>query len=123
MRLQVCFRSWKKCDSKSINLPTSTFRADCELAISAEKYRMASLRVCHAVRTDDRRFFDDLAEQTGSVASQGFHRIWDAIKPLLPRAKNKTQKQHPVALARQLNNKPHISVVSRQVMKLTMPAC
>ena len=89
VRLQLCFSCWKKRDSKPTNLPVSTFRADFELAVSAEKYRIASLRVCHAVRADDRRFFDDLAEQTGSVASQGFHRIWDAIKPLLPRAKNK----------------------------------
>eukprot|EP00435_Cladocopium_sp_Y103_P051884 s3226_g16.t1 len=61
------------------------------LAFAEEHYRVASLQVCSAVRRDDRIFFQDLAEETGRVAQTGFHRIWDAIKPLLPKWKNRRQ--------------------------------
>lgn len=88
-RLRICFQAWQTSSRESqLELP-STFTCDMRLAILREDYRFASLRVSSAVRTDDRHFFEALAEQTGQVAERGFHRIWDAIKPLLPRAKNK----------------------------------
>eukprot|EP00435_Cladocopium_sp_Y103_P007934 s2283_g2.t1 len=59
------------------------------IALADACYREASLQVCFAVRKDDRIFFQDLAEDTGRVARQGVHRIWDAIKPLLPKWKNR----------------------------------
>eukprot|EP00435_Cladocopium_sp_Y103_P054060 s146_g17.t1 len=68
------------------SLVAAMFRS---IALAEEHYRQASLRVCYAVRQDDRTFFNDLAENTGTIAQQGFHRIWDAIKPLLPKWKNR----------------------------------
>eukprot|EP00435_Cladocopium_sp_Y103_P035345 s1432_g9.t1 len=59
------------------------------IALCEERYRVASLQVCLAVRRDDQTFYSDLAEDTGRLAQQGFHRIWDAIKPLLPKWKNR----------------------------------
>eukprot|EP00435_Cladocopium_sp_Y103_P016902 s4069_g4.t1 len=59
------------------------------IALADAGYREASLQVCFAVRHDDRAFFQDLAEDTGRVAQQGVHRVWDAIKPLLPKWKNR----------------------------------
>jgi len=89
VRLRLCFNGWRSFTSGSANTSSSTFHCDLASAIAAEKYRLATLRVCYAVRQDDRRFFDDLAEHTGMIAEKGIHRIWDAIKPLLPRAKNR----------------------------------
>ena len=88
-RLRICFSSWKDHKAHGGDHPCSTFPQDLAAAIAHEKYRLATLRVCHAVRQGDRRFFDDLAEHTGVVAEKGMHRIWDAIKPLLPRAKTR----------------------------------
>lgn len=89
VRLRLCFHGWRSPTIGSSSAPSSTFRCDLASAIAAENYRLATLRVCYAVRQDDRRFFDDLAENTGMLAEKGIHRVWDAIKPLLPRAKNR----------------------------------
>eukprot|EP00435_Cladocopium_sp_Y103_P025309 s1433_g6.t1 len=69
--------------------PVFVRRSLLDIAIVEECYRKASLRVCMAVRRDDNAFFHDLAEDTGRVAAQGFHRIWNAIKPLLPKWRNR----------------------------------
>eukprot|EP00435_Cladocopium_sp_Y103_P040557 s3265_g11.t1 len=60
-----------------------------EAGSSEECYRVLSLRVCQAVREDDASFYALLAEQTGHLADHGYHRIWDAIKPLLPKWKKR----------------------------------
>ena len=60
-----------------------------EITLTEENYRLASLRVCHSVRHDDEVFYRDLAEQTGEVAEHGAHRIWDAIRHVLPKWKNR----------------------------------
>eukprot|EP00435_Cladocopium_sp_Y103_P058246 s189_g20.t1 len=48
-------------------------------------FRIAALRVCFAVREDDRSFYIKLYEETGHIADHEFHRVWDAIKPMLAR--------------------------------------
>lgn len=58
-------------------------------ALAAEHYRLASLQVCFAVRRDDKQFYEDLAEETGRQAEKGYHRVWDAIKPMLPKWRNR----------------------------------
>ena len=88
-RLHLCFQAWQTSLQDVQPACSSTFTCDLRLAILQEDYRLASLRVSTAVRNDDRHFFEELAEHTGQVAEKGFHRIWDAIKPLLPRARNK----------------------------------
>ena len=64
-----------------------------DIAIEEETYRLASLAVCRAVRHDDCTFYCDIAEETGKVAEKGFHRIWDAIRPVLPKWKKSSQTQ------------------------------
>eukprot|EP00435_Cladocopium_sp_Y103_P032318 s136_g8.t1 len=56
-----------------------------QLAKAEEDYRVAALRVCFAIREDDRVFYSRLAEETGFIAEHGFHRVWNAIKPVLPK--------------------------------------
>ena len=69
----------------SVSLP----KLCTNIAIAEEDYRLASLGVCSAVRRDDCTFYCDIAEETGHLAAKGFHRIWDAIRPVLPKWKNR----------------------------------
>eukprot|EP00435_Cladocopium_sp_Y103_P033831 s1824_g8.t1 len=56
-----------------------------QIAKAEEDYRLAALKVCFAVREDDQVFYSRLAEETGFIAEQGYHRVWNAIKPVLPK--------------------------------------
>ena len=91
-RLHLCFVSWRSSGSHRAS-SMSTFQCDCKLALAAEAYRLATLRVCFAVRHDDRRFFDDLAEGTGALAERGIHRIWDAINQATTAPSQKPKKE------------------------------
>eukprot|EP00435_Cladocopium_sp_Y103_P023860 s2911_g5.t2 len=48
-----------------------------------------SPRVVAAVRQDDKDFYEGLATMAGWESSRGSHRLWSAIKPLLPKWKAK----------------------------------
>eukprot|EP00435_Cladocopium_sp_Y103_P060951 s84_g22.t1 len=79
------FQAWRDPATQIIRddrFITNTF---ITIAQHEEAYRIAALKVCHAVREDDSRFYEQLAEETGFIADHGYHRTWNAIKPVLPK--------------------------------------
>ena len=83
------FHAWRCPDAQLPCVTTPSGAILREVAVSAERYRKLSIKVSFCVRDDDRHFFEELAEETGRVADRGFHRIWDAIKPMLPKWRNR----------------------------------
>ena len=123
VRLQVCFRSWKKCDSKSINLPTLALFVLIVSLLFQQRNIAWHLCVCvtQCAQTIDVSLMT-LLNKLAVLLLKAFTVFGMQLSHCFPVLKT-SAKATSVALARQLNSKPHISVVSRQVMKLTMPAC
>ena len=81
--LRAIFQAWKGPDVSSCPSSQTISTLFRQVALDSELYRQAARRACAAVRRDDTQFYEDLAEETGRVASRGHHRIWSAIKPML----------------------------------------
>ena len=87
--LRAIFQTWKRSPAPACPTPQTISALFRQCALDEEFYRQAARRVCTAVRRDDTQFYEDLAEETGRVADRGHHHIWDAIKPMLPKWRNR----------------------------------
>ena len=63
---------------------------DHSIAYHAAMANRFSRQVTHGVRTDDKIFYDSLAQQQGAIAAdEGLPSFWKSIKPLLPKSRKK----------------------------------
>ena len=87
--LRILFQQWRSAYDPCV-MPCHELKdINFKVAFAEMKYHSLSLQVGVAVRRDDTTFYTDLAEETGRVARTGFCRIWDAIRPVLPKWRNR----------------------------------
>ena len=87
--LRIVFQQWRSAYDPCV-MPCHELKdINFKVAFAEMKYHSLSLQVGVAVRRDDTTFYTDLAEETGRVARTGFCRIWDAIRPVLPKWRNR----------------------------------
>ena len=87
--LRHMFDAWRGRPSCSSDLRPWLSQCERLLAWHRWAYDDLSTRVVTAVRDDDRAFYEQLAASAGDAAEQGPNSLWNAIRHVLPRWRNK----------------------------------
>ena len=88
--LRECFAAW--C-SKRTNGAFTMWYQTClrQIAFHDHHSRKLAIQVKSLVRQDDKTFYESLASQMAESAQDSPHRMWQAMKPVLPKALKRRQ--------------------------------
>ena len=87
---RAVFEGWRKPASSSSSFSSWIRQCDHDIAWHQWAYADLAPRVVVAVRADDAAFYENLAAHAGAESAHGCQRIWQAIKHVLPKWRNKT---------------------------------
>ena len=91
--LRAVFCAWRRSSASLTSPPSlSVWKKLCDhsIAYHAAMANRFSRQVTHGVRSDDKAFYDSLAQQQGAIAAdEGLPSFWKSIKPLLPKSRKK----------------------------------
>ena len=93
----VCFLSWKtKCSQQSATMLPQLAVLDQHIALAEHEGSQLSRQVSHAMRADDRAFFDGLLRQAQDhLQPQDTKRLWAIIRRSLPRFRQRRLQARP----------------------------
>ena len=89
--LRALFQAWKNpAEQTELQCKPWLKLTDSCLAFHSHQYNLLTRQAAHSVKTDDRHYYAQLAEQTGNIAAdEGIGGLWKRIKHILPKQVNK----------------------------------
>ena len=89
--LRAIFSAWR--DQTSNPFCCQKWMKKCDMTIAWHQHQAKCLgsQVQKACRQDDVQFYEELAQQTAHVAHENPAKVWDCIRPLLPKTRRKRE--------------------------------